>query len=455
MTKKVLLFVAAFAGIITVGCKKPASIPQEPDDLVPLNQSISVISDLIFTSKPTVTFHIENPNEVSMEAEIKMEVTADIGTDIATIIQNVEMEAKSTQSFDITTEETLAPGFYRASCTVNNIIAKDFNFGISPSEIIAEPDKQADFDTFWDNAIAQLPEINDETITLIEIPSKSSSAVKVYFVEMLSVPDGLIGDAVTVRGYYLEPQEVKKYPVIIHYMGYDFLNGEYFLPCPSGGSSPQFAEFYLSTRGQQINNRKADKREDGIAKDFTNIYGDWFAYNFGKKDSYYYRGAFMDCVQAIRFMASRPTSDVNNIFAEGSSQGGGFAYAAAGLTDIPLRAIASCVAFLGDYPNYFQSAFWPANVARKNQGTMSDEEMYAFLSYFDTKNLATRITCSVIACSTIQDDICPPQTNTAPFNNLSVTDKEMHYYPNLKHVIPKGWVEKYMNFFRDRIQPSE
>lgn len=68
-----------------------------------------------------------------------------------------------------------------------------------------------------------------------------------------------------------------------------------------------YAEFYLSTRGQCINNRAADEREPDGKGDFVNTYGDWFAFNFGDKDSYYYRGAFMDCVQAIRFMATRTT----------------------------------------------------------------------------------------------------------------------------------------------------
>ena len=133
----------------------------------------------------------------------------------------------------------------------------------------------------------------------------------------------------------------------------------------------------------------------------------------------------MDCVQAVRFMASRPTSDMTNLFAEGQSQGGAFTYAAAALSDYPFRAIAPAVAFLGDYPDYFRIVNWPANVARENQGTMTDEQMYEFLSYFDTKNLAAAISCPVIACIGLQDDVCPPHTNIAPYNNLLSADKQL------------------------------
>ena len=87
-------------------------------------------------------------------------------------------------------------------------------------------------------------------------------------------------------------------------------------------------------------------------------------------------------------------------------------------------------------------------MAKANKGSMTDEQMYQFLSYFDTKNLATRIHCAVIACSGLLDETCPPHTNTAPFNNLPGTDKEMYYYPNLRHEIPSNWTAKYMAFFK-------
>jgi cephalosporin-C deacetylase len=143
---------------------------------------------------------------------------------------------------------------------------------------------------------------------------------------------------------------------------------------------------------------------------------------------------------------------MSNLFAEGSSQGGAFSYAAAALSDYPFTAIAPCVAFLGDFPDYFDIVSWPGSTARENQGSMTDEEMYAFLSYFDTKNLATRINAAVMACSGLQDGTCPPHTNLAPFNNLPTQDKVMYYYPEMKHEIPSDWSGKYYKFFKERIK---
>ena len=455
------LVVIGFAYLVTVYCssldsgdntgQEQAGQETDPTSLERIKVSVPVIGDWIFEDKPSITIEMENPNAVAMRADVVIRITTDKKEAVEKIEESLEIKGDNKEQLTLTTSAKLEPGFYGAYCFVNNKLARSFFFGISPTKMTIAPDKQADFDGFWDAAKAQLPKLDESTVTLTEISKKNSSNCKVYLVEMQSVPDGPDGEPVIVRGYYLEPQDGKKHPVIIHFYGYDTLKNPSKLSCPSGNSG-EYAEFYLSHRGQYINHRTAAKREDGIEKDFENIYGDWFAFNFGKKDGYYYRGAFMDCVQAVRFMATRSTSDMNNLFAEGSSQGGALSYAAAALSDYPFTAIAPNVAFLGDFPDYFKIVSWPGDVAKANKGSMTDEEMYAFLSYFDTKNLATRISCAVYATSGLQDGTCPPRTNTAPFLNLKSTDKEIHYYPLMTHDYPSNWTNTIMNYFKERIK---
>ena len=459
--KKFTLFLSAFAltTIMLGSCNYPVNSekPDEPQDTVPaklqdLKQSVPVTDDdWVFESKPSITVQITNPNAVAVEAAVKVVITTDLKKAVTTIEQTVEVAANSTQDVTITTPDALAPGFYRANCTVNKKSARAFNFGINPTAIVSAPDKQADFDAYWDAAKAQLEALDmNAQLTLLE--KKSTDKRKIYLVELQSVPDSPDGDPVTVRGYYAEPQDGQKHPVIMHFYGYDTQGATSWPPCP-GGNDSEYAEFFFSIRGQMLNNRGASHRyPDGKEEDFVNIYGDWFAYNFGVKDGYYYRGAFMDCVQAVRFMATRESSDMTQLFAEGSSQGGALSYAVAALSDYPFTAIAPCVAFLGDFPDYFNIVGWPGSTAKANKGSMTDEEMYAFLSYFDTKNLATRISAAVIACSGLQDGTCPPHTNLAPFNNLPTEDKVIYYYPEMGHEIPGDWNKKIMTFFRERMK---
>ena len=286
---------------------------------------------------------------------------------------------------------------------------------------------------------------------------------------MQSIADGTSGDPVIVRGYYAEPQDGKKHPVIMHYLGYDSgyaPGGQSNTPwCPGGDDNKDYAEFYLSTRGQSVNNRPAADRADGINKDFENIYGDWFAYQFGNKDSYYYRGAYMDCVRAIDFMASRETSDMDNLFAEGQSQGGALTVAAAALSGRTFNAIAPAITFMGDFPDYFDIVSWPGYVAKNCQadivkagGTMTDADMYAFLSYYDTKNLATAITSPYITSVGLQDNVCPPHTNLAPYNNAQTpaVDKQVVFNPELQHQVKydgeDNWNTTFMNFFKKYVK---
>ncbi len=440
-------------GVIVSGCNYTLTevLLINPADLRPLTLAVPVTDNWVFTAKPAITIHIENPYGEPVTANVEVEITTDRSVTVASLSATKELAAGASQDIVMTTNDNLAPGFYKATCIVNDDLARAFVFGIDPTDIVSAPDKQPDFDSFWAAAKAQLADI-DMNATLTEITAKSTATRKVYLVEMNSVPDGLTGEPVVVRGYYCEPTDGQKHPVIMHYAGYDSgyrPGGQDVKPyCPSGDAEPTYAEFFLSTRGQNINNRAADEREADGKGDFVNTYGDWFAFHFGDKDSYYYRGAFMDCVQAVRFMATRSTSDMTNLFAEGQSQGGAFTYAAAALSDYPFRAIAPAIAFLGDYPDYFEITNWPAYVARENQGTMTDAEMFAFLSYFDTKNLATVISSPTLACIGLQDNVCPPHTNIAPYNNLQSTDKQLIFNPELMHQADNDWYSRFMAFFK-------
>lgn len=479
MIKKGLLIpiAAMFLAFMPVSCEEPAPVPgpdeqeqiddkpQEEVKLEAIKGSIEIIDDMIFDKNPEFKLQLTNPNKVALKAGVKVTLSTDKGARIESWEDSIEVAASSRKSVILSYKTALQPGFYKSLCLVNSTTVKNLSFGVNPYDIVSAPDMQPDFDEFWASGKAQLPElVEGETVTLQEI--KSSSTHKIYKVEMQSVPNGLEGDPVVVRGFFVEPQDGQKHPVLMHFFGWDDRGGS--VTVPSGGNA-EYTEFYLSTRGQYHNNRAAgyEKADAWIAEHgewtaadpctYASILNptdeyNWFGFNFGDKNSFYYRGAFLDTVQAVRFMASRSTSDMNNLFAEGSSQGGALSYACAALSDYPFNAIAPNVAFLGDYPDYFDIVGWPGNVAKANQGTMTDEEMYAFLSYFDTKNLATRISCAVHASSGLKDGTCPPHTNFAPFNNLNTEDKVMIVEPEMAHSFPAGWESKWKAFFKERMK---
>ena len=292
------------------------------DEIKPLKLQVPVSYNWVFEGDAVPTFYvgITNPYSTAVEARIVMEVATDKMAFVTSSSKTVGVQGNNAQRIEDMKVEGLEPGIYHATITVNDDLARGFYFAVKPTEIVSAPDKQSDFDSYWAAAKEQLAAVPINA-TLTEIPAKSSAKRKVYLVEMQSIADGLSGDPVTIRGYYAEPTDGQKHPVLIHFQGYD---SEYR---PGGDSATpwcinanwdseeaaDFAEFILSNRGQSVNNRPASGRDDGIQKDFANIYGDWFAYEFGNKDKYYYRGAYMDCLRAIDFMASRETSDMQNL----------------------------------------------------------------------------------------------------------------------------------------------
>ncbi|MBR1473716.1 MAG: acetylxylan esterase [Paludibacteraceae bacterium] len=447
MKRRFYIFALALASLLLMGAcgcentsRQTEPTPVEEADLSLITQSVPVTDNWVWSGKPQITVHIENPNAAAVKVGVKVRISTDSKQLVTELLDSVEIAGKGKVDHIMTTPKDMEPGFYRAVCFVNGKNARSFIFGIDPFQIVSEPDMQPDFDQFWQAAKDQLAEV-DMGAKLIEIEAKSSAARKVYLVEFYSVPDGLSGEPVKIRGYYCEPQDGQKHPVILHFYGYDTAGSKAKCECPSGGSS-QYAEFYLSHRGQYLNNRPASTGNPGVEEDCINIYdSDWFAYHFGDKDSYYYRGAFMDAVQAVRFMATRETSDMTKLYAEGSSQGGALTYAAAALSGYSFSAIAANVAFMGDYADAWDIGGLAIETAKRCQGSRTKEEVLTFLSYFDTKNLATKISCPVMASSGLQDGVCPPRTNVVPFNNLKTpaAQKEYIFGPEMGHDYPKGW----------------
>lgn len=431
----------------------PENPPVDPSTLKALVATAPVPdNNFIFDGKPQFVLQINNRNDVPVSDNLTVKVLTDKKEAVTTLeLGEFTVPAGATIDKEITLDYDFQPGFYKAQCVMQKRNARSVDFGVRPTEIVSAPDMQEDFTSFWEDAISYLDTKVPVSPKLTALPGKSN----VYLVEMHSIPDNVSGDAVLIHAYLAMPKDAsatKKYPVLIHFEGYDSQKPTGKMYCPSGASD--FIELYMSNRGQMINNRTADQRSDGIDEDYHNIYGDWFAYEFGNKASYYYRGAYMDCVQAVRFIATLDEADTNNIFAEGKSQGGAFSYACAALSPIPLAGIAPGVAFMGDFPDYFQIVDWPAATAKANKGSMTDEEMYAFLSYFDTKNLATRISCPIMANMGLKDTTCPPHTNIAPFNNAltPAEDKVMYYYAEMGHDIPSGWDAKVKKFFKEHMK---
>lgn len=425
-------------GLIVTGCGYTLTSVEviDPSTIVTLNSSVPVVNNWVWhaPAKPRISIDIENANDKATTANILLQVFTDKAEAYKEYSTTADLNAGDKKAVTIDFDETPAPGFYRCTMLVNEETVRSFNIGIDPEQVKAANDEQADFDKFWETAKKELAAVPMDA-KLTKLDAYSTDKRTVYFVELNSLPDHN-GHSSVIRGYYAEPNAEGTYPCIIHFNGYDSGYDPYI---PHGDGTEGFAELTISTRGQLVNNRDP----------YTNEYGDWFVYGFDSPEHYYYRAAYMDAVRTIDFAASREKIQKENIFANGASQGGAFTIAAAAL-DNRLNCVAPAIPFMGDFPNYFKVGQWPASVAiaKKNELGMSDDDMYRMLSYFDTKNLASRITCPVMMTIGLQDDVCPPRTNMAPYNNLAESvEKSFTVNAELKHETPSTWWNAMIEFF--------
>ena len=302
---------------------------------------------------------------------------------------------------------------------------------VSPTAMISRPTLTPDFDAFWQKARADLDAVVPD-FKVIPQPNWSSKTKETFLIEMQSL------DNVKVRAWFTVPRGKKNLPALLKVQGFS----TYMKP---DTTINDMAVLALNIRGH------------GNSRDDVNPgFGSYLITGISDKEKYIYRGAYMDCIRAIDFFATRQEVDNQRIVIEGGSQGGALSFATAAL-DKRVKLCFPDVPFLSDFPAYFYLASWPGSVFTNYQKTTGHtwNEIYNVLNYFDIKNLATEITCPVEMSVGLFDETCPPQINFAAYNNLNVADKKYHIYPTSGHTLPSEHYKLKINWIRERIKNLE
>ena len=381
----------------------------------------------IFTPPRGPELAVVVASEEEATGEIRFDVEDDRGVRVCTFARAYSLAGGDSVRLGFAFDAD--PGFYRATVRDGGREIDRFRFGCDPERILSAVDAAADFDAFWAQARAELASVAPRYRLHLD-KERSTAARRIYLVEMRSLGGEVI------RGYYAEPTAPGRYPAVITYMGYD---SEPW--CPDADAAPERVELVLSHRGQGLN--KSENR-----------YGDWVVCGIESPADYYYRGAYMDAVRAIDFIASRERVDRSLIFAEGGSQGGALTLAACALDD-RIAAAAPFVPFMSDFPDYLHIAPWPASAlfAAAGRAGIPEPELLRTLSYFDIKNLAGRVRCPVLMGFGLQDEVCPPHTNFAGYNQLGGPKRWM-VFPRRGHDVHNepSWYAARDAFFAERIR---
>ena len=293
-----------------------------------------------------------------------------------------------------------APGFYRFVCRLkqdDSVVAeKSLIIGYDPDQMTTPLTREDDFDAFWQKRKLELAEI-EPRFKMTQDLDQSTDDFDVYLVEMYSYGN------VLVRGWYSVPTHPGPHPAIMNVPGF-------------------FSTMYPMLERKGVATFALNPRGHGNSRDDISPSRDQYlstGLDANAPENYIYVGAFMDCLRAIDFLASRSEIDPQRIGVEGTSQGGGLSLATAALDP----RIALCMAdipFLCNWEGYAEAGGW--------FGEADAADRLRIMSYTDAMNLAPWIKCPVVMSIGLQDPTCPPRTSYAAFNNI-VTEKSCYVYP--------------------------
>lgn len=307
------------------------------------------------------------------------------------------------------------PGFLRCRVTINingRSIYSLATVGYEPEKIEPTSIDPADFDDFWENAIAEARKTPlDPKLTLLE--NLSTPTKNVYEVSFQN-------DRADSRIYGILsiPKGGKKYPALLS------VPGAGIRPYSGYNQGDEVITLQIGIHGIPVTLEQEvyNNLNRGALRDYQSI-------NKNDRDAHYYKRVYVGCVRAVDYIFTLPEFDGSTIGVTGGSQGGALSIITAAL-DNRIKFLAAFYPALcdpngylngraGGWPHYFRSASPKPNEVET-------------LSYYDVVNFAKRLDVPGWYSWGFNDTTCPPTSMYAAYNTITAP-KELDIYKETGH----------------------
>lgn len=294
----------------------------------------------------------------------------------------------------------------------------------------------SDLDSFWRRTLGEAARSPlNASLERIDYPVDGLDVYQAFY-------DGWGG--ARISAWFIARSEARSQPTIVFYHGYGGSKGQVFDYL--GWALQGYTVVAVDVRGQSGDSSDPGLYPGGHASG-------WMTQGILSPDTYYYRGAYIDCVRALDFAVSRPEVDPERIAITGVSQGGGLSLAVAALDPRPKLSMPEI-----PYLCHFRRALEVTSALPYhelaiycNRRPEHEEQVFSTLSYFDNLNLAERIRCPVLMTVGLQDLITPPSTVFAAYNRITA-EKEIRIYPYgghesfpSHHIHKLTWAKRYLS----------
>lgn len=285
---------------------------------------------------------------------------------------------------------------------------------------------------FWERSLSELAEVPLDA-ALEEAPDQSGRDFTTFRISVGSFGGVRVGGWYSVPRYRLNNRRV---PAVLATPGYDGIKA-----IPVHLVAMDYAVLTLFPRGQgeSIGEWNVDA---GTTK---------FTHGIDDPNTYYYRGAYLDCVRGVDFLCSRAEIDPHRLGMWGRSQGGTFGIVTAAL-DPRITAVVAEEPFMADFPTSIREGEGAYEELREylTKHPTREDKVLRTLRYFDVLSHTAAVGCPTLVNLGQNDVECPASTIRKAFASLQSV-KALLEYPELGHepctdfnVHAMNWLRRYL-----------
>jgi cephalosporin-C deacetylase len=293
--------------------------------------------------------------------------------------------------------------------------------------------RPADFDAFWADIMAAADAIPLNP-SLQPVAERSTERVEVFEIGYDSL------DGVRVAGWYCTPRRPPPFPGLVLVPGYI---AEPTLP--KSWAKRGYAAVGVAPRGKLRSNRQFNPGYPGL-----------LTHNILDRNTYSYRGFYVDAARAVDFLMTRPEVDRERVGVHGSSQGGALTITTAALRrDVIVCGAAGAPYLCGFLDSAALTHSYPYEELNEYLRLYPDRAaaIRETLNYFDILNFAPLVQCQMQLNVGLRDDVCPPETGFALYDALTCP-KVLHTYDGCAHDAGSYWeAPKVESFLAEHLRP--